>query len=241
MAAPLQGAAIFSSQSEMVAVEALEQRTHFAATPLSAYYPLAAGSQWVYHIVDDGQRRTDTETISSGMKRMHAQMVWQRVIDSSDGSGQNVNYENFSTSGQIQLHGVGDDSLSLIFSPPIVFPKLARVGQRAVTDGKLDAISDSGRTRGTYHSDIRVLGNEKVRVRAGTFNCLKVQFTVDISLKSQKSSMHAVDTQTAWMAKGVGNVKWIERDHTETTDNGRRKVDNSLSKSSLYSYSIAPH
>src|SRR6185295_3841581 len=57
MAAPLQGAAIFSSQSEMVVVEALEQRTHFAATPLSAYYPLAAGSQWVYHIVDDGQRQ----------------------------------------------------------------------------------------------------------------------------------------------------------------------------------------
>ena len=240
MAAPLQGAAIFSSQSEMVAVEALEQRTHFAATPLSAYYPLAAGSQWVYHIVDDGQRRTDTETISSGMKRMHAQMVWQRLIDSSDGSHE-VDYENFSTSGQIQLHGVGDDSTSLIFGPAIVFPKWAKVGQRTVMSGKVDSIDDSGRRKGTYRSEVKILGAQRVRVRAGTFNCLKVQFTIDFSVKWQNVSAHVIHTQTAWMAKGVGNVKWIETDHIETTDNGRHTTDDGVAKSSLSSYSIAAH
>ena len=72
----------------MFVVEELEQRRHLAGTPLSAYYPLVAGSQWVYNIVDDGKRRMDTETISSEMKRMHAQAVYQRVIDSSDGTQQ---------------------------------------------------------------------------------------------------------------------------------------------------------
>jgi len=80
-----------------------------------------------------------------------------------------------------------------------------------------------------------------VRVGAGTFNCLKVQFTVDFSIKSRNFSTHVIDTQTAWMARGVGNVKWIETDHTETTDNGRHTVDGGTSKSSLSSYSIAAH
>jgi len=168
---------------------------------------------------------------------MHAQSVYQRVVDSSDG-GHEVNYENFSSSGQIQLHGIGDDSLSMVFSPPVAFPKLAKVGQRTVMDGKIDMVEDSVRIRGIYHSEIRVLANEKVQVRAGTFNCVKVQFTIDLSLKFQKHAMHMIDTQTDWMAKGVGSVKWTEKSHTETTDNGRHKVEESLSKSSLSSYSI---
>ncbi|HEV8292787.1 MAG TPA: hypothetical protein VGP94_12725, partial [Tepidisphaeraceae bacterium] len=153
-----------------------------AATPLSAYYPLFRGSQWVYNVVDDGKRRTDTETIALQTKRMHGQQVYQRVIDSSDGE-RGFNYENLSGSGQIQFHGMGDNSLSLIFSPPIVFPKLARVGQRTEMDGKLDAIEESVRMRGTYHAEVRVVGTEKVRVAAGTFNCLKVQMTMDFSFK----------------------------------------------------------
>src|SRR4029078_7211946 len=71
----LRGAAIFLSQAKTFVVEELEQRTHLAATPLSAYYPLNRGSQWVYNIVDDGKRRTDTETISMQTKRMHGQSV----------------------------------------------------------------------------------------------------------------------------------------------------------------------
>jgi len=41
------------------------------------------------------------------MKRMHGQRVFERVIDGSDGR-HDRNYENFSTSGQYQLHRLAD-------------------------------------------------------------------------------------------------------------------------------------
>ncbi len=62
-----EGATIFSSQTENVVVEALEARTHLAATPLSAYYPLKPGWEWIYNEVNDGKNTTDTVSILSGM------------------------------------------------------------------------------------------------------------------------------------------------------------------------------
>jgi hypothetical protein len=66
----------------------------------------------------------------------------------------------------------------------------------------------------------------------------KVQFTIDLSFKTQ-FSMHSIDTKPI-DGEGVGRSNGPERDHTETTDNGRHKVRIVFSKSSLSSYSIAP-
>ena len=95
------GAAIFMPQD--FALEGLEQRTHLAAAPLSAFYPLIRGSTWSYDIVDYGKHLTSIETIATQTKRIHGERAFQRISDWSDGS-RGITFENFSAAGQLHLH-----------------------------------------------------------------------------------------------------------------------------------------
>jgi hypothetical protein len=171
------------------------------------------------------------------MRRLHGQSVFQRIVDSSDGE-RVFNYENYSANGQYQLHQIGNSSLLIGFNPPIAFPKFAKLGQSTSMEGRAEMRDGSRRLTGKYHAEIRVLGNEPMRVPAGTFSCVKVQAKVEWSFTYHNDSFSYTDTQTDWLGKGVGPVKWIEKTHLVETNNGRRKVEDGVSKSVLKSYSI---
>ena len=229
--------------SQDFALEGLEQRRHLAAAPLSAFYPLIRGSTWSYDIVDDGKHLTSIETIATQTKRIHGERAFQRISDWSDGS-RGITFENFSAAGQLHLHRAGDDSSHLTFSPAVSFPKLARVGQRVQTSGRLDFTDGSVHFTGTYHADAQVTGTERITIPAGTFATIKVRMKVTLSLEYHKNGdnivMKDVDTETEWLAKGVGTVKNVQKTHSDDTTNGRREVSDGMEIDLLRSYSI-PH
>jgi hypothetical protein len=102
-----------------------EQRTHLAATLLSAFYPLSLdrdGSTTLLTMASVG--RTPRRSLRKWC-RMHAQSVFQRMIDSSSG-GPSVNYENYSRRGRFSFTALV--MLSIVFSPPIAFPKNTKLG-----------------------------------------------------------------------------------------------------------------
>src|SRR3954463_6665599 len=100
--------------SPSIIVEALEQRTHLAATPLAAFYPLGPGSKWLYSVVEDGVKKSETYTILSKMGTIHGQSVFQRFRKESDGDS-DIELDNFNAQRQIQFHATVNDQEQLVF------------------------------------------------------------------------------------------------------------------------------
>ena len=223
------------------ALEGLEQRTHLAAAPLSAFYPLIPGSTWSYDIVDDGKHFTSTESIATQTKRIHGERAFQRISDRSDGT-RNLSLENFGAGRQLHLHRVGEDSTQVTFTPAVSFPKLARVGQRVQMNGRLDITDGSVHMTGTYHADDEVIGTERITVPAGTFATIKVRMKINLSVSYHKNGdnlvMKDVETETEWLARGVGTIKNVQKTHSDDTTNGRREVSDGMEVDVLRSYSI---
>jgi hypothetical protein len=64
------------------------------------------------------------------------------------------------------------------------------------------------------HGDASVLGQESVTVPAGTFkDAVKVEarMHMQIYLSGTKKTIQGTDVMTAWFVKGVGLVKYVER------------------------------
>jgi len=236
------GAAIFSSQSEIV-LEALERRTHLAATPFSAYWPLKVGTEWVYNQVDDGKHSTSTEKIVPGTEAVNGQRAFQRRVEEENGSW-TILLENLSAAGRVQIHRIRDSSTQTTLTPGWAFPKYAKVGQRSAMQGEAEFVLNSIRFRGDYHFDAEVLKMETVKVAAGTCSTVKIRVSDDIAVEYHKNGQNRTirftGTAVQWYAKGIGRVKEIGTTHVETNINGRhREADGSL-KDALRSYTAAP-
>ena len=233
-----------SSHSQMFVVEELEQRAHLAASQLSDYMPMTPGSQWVYNEVDDGVRSTSTETIAASTVRIHGQRTIQSIEE--DSSGRSISLYSISPSGEIQLQRIKDEDSTITFNSPVTYPKYFRLGQRAIIEGEVEIVFYSGqiRMKGEYHAEILSARREQVRVPAGTFSTLKVEMKLEMSGEYHKGGVNiefsAAGVVTDWSAKGVGSVKSSDKSHLEMAVNDRHKVEDSVSKSSLRSYTIAP-
>ena len=155
-------------ENASVVLEGLELRTHLAAAPLTAYFPMVAGAKWTFDVVDKGAhttRTTEVHTIGTKLKRIHGEMAFVRTERSSDGDS-SVTLSNVNSLGQIQFHKMGD----VTFTPPLVFPKLAKPGQSTHMEGRVDTVMGAFHPRGNYSADIRVVKMERLRVPAGMFS-----------------------------------------------------------------------
>jgi hypothetical protein len=206
--------------------------------------PMTPGSQWVYNEVDDGVRSTSTETIASSTVRIHGQRTIQSIEEDSD--GRSVSLYGIRPSGEMQLYRIKDEDSTITFKSPVTYPKYFRLGQRAIVEGEMEIVlnSEQIRMKGEYHVEILSARREQVRVAAGTFSTLKVEMKLEMSAEYHKDGINIEISSngilTDWSAKGVGTVKSSDRSHTELAVNGRHKVEDSRSKSSLRSYTIAP-
>ena len=231
----------FSSHSQMFVLEELEQRAHLSATLLSAYYPLKPGWEWIYNEVNDGENKTDTVSILSGMVRAHGERAFQLMKDNGDGPG--IMLVNVGKSGRVQFHRSHDDSSGLTYNPAFAYPKYAKVGQSSVMDGELDLFSDGGHVKGQYHIDSRVVKIEQVQVAAGTFSTIKIQSSLSIVLRKKvpggTNTIRGTTTSNLWLAKGIGKVKEIIRTHAVSDIGGKHEVEDNVCKDALRSYTPA--
>jgi uncharacterized protein DUF3108 len=90
------------------------------------------------------------------------------------------------------------------------FPQFNRKGVDFGTDLNQDGINEKADAQG----DSTVVGQESVTVPAGTFKeAVKVEahMQMQIHLSGTKKTVLGTDVMTAWFVKGVGLVKYVER------------------------------
>jgi hypothetical protein len=90
------------------------------------------------------------------------------------------------------------------------FPQFNRKGMDFGTDMDQDGINEKADAQG----DATVVGQESVTVPAGTFrDAVKVEarMYMQIHLSGANRTAIGTDVMTAWFAKGVGLVKYVER------------------------------
>jgi len=208
-----------------------------SATLLSEYYPMIRSSSWVYKVIDNGHHKTRTDTIIGRMTTVHGHSAFTQVHKWSDGV-ENADLENYSRTGQIQWHRLGDVS----FTPPLILPRLAKAGQH--THGEGAAVATAAfRPEGQYTVDFTVLKAEQIRVPAGTFSCVKVRMDLDLNVGRHSAqddiSIHVVASATSWWAKGIGMVKEVATGRAEATINGDHQVKKTAQTTTLSSYHIA--
>lgn len=90
------------------------------------------------------------------------------------------------------------------------FPQFNRKGMDFGTDMDQDGINEKADAQG----DATVVGQESVTVPAGTFkDAVKVEarMSMQIHLSGANRTANGTDVMAAWFAKGVGLVKYVER------------------------------
>ena len=116
------------------------------------------------------------------------------------------------------------------------FPQFNRKELDFDTDLDRDGIDEKADAQG----DATVLGQESVTVPAGTFkDAVKVEarMHMQIHLSSAKRTVQGTDVMTAWFVKGVGLVKYVERQELSPLDD-RGVVTDIMEE--LESYEIKP-
>ena len=116
------------------------------------------------------------------------------------------------------------------------FPQFNRKGLDFGTDLDQDGINEKADAEG----DATVLGQESITVPAGTFkDAVKVEarMHMQIHLSGAKRTAIGTDVMTAWFAKGVGLVKYVERQQLSQLED--RGVVTDITEE-LESYEIKP-
>jgi len=116
------------------------------------------------------------------------------------------------------------------------FPQFNRKGLDFGTDLDRDEINEKADAQG----DATVLGQESVTVPAGTFkSAVKVEarMHMQIHLSGAKRTTQGTDVMTAWFVKGVGLVKYVERQELSSLED-RGVVTDIMEE--LESYEIKP-
>jgi hypothetical protein len=116
------------------------------------------------------------------------------------------------------------------------FPQFNRKGLDFGTDLDRDGTNEKAEAQG----DATVLGLESVTVPAGTFkDAVKVEarMQMQIHLSGAKKTAIGTDVMTAWFAKGVGLVKYVERQELSQLED-RGVVTDIMEE--LESYEIKP-
>src|SRR5580765_2184698 len=116
------------------------------------------------------------------------------------------------------------------------FPQFNRKELDFGTDLDQDGINEKADAQG----DATVVGQESVTVPAGTFkDAVKVEarMHMQIHLSGTKRTTQGTDVMTAWFAKGVGLVKYVERQELSSLED-RGVVTDIMEE--LESYEIKP-
>jgi len=116
------------------------------------------------------------------------------------------------------------------------FPQFNRKGMDFGTDMDRDGINEKADAQG----DATVVGQESVTVPAGTFkDAVKVEarMSMQIHLSGANKTAIGTDVMTAWFAKGVGLVKYVERQELSPLED--RGVVTDITEE-LESYEIKP-
>jgi hypothetical protein len=182
-----------------------------------AYFPLAAGNQWLYNSTDSSTNTPllifDVTAAVNGTKTVQGQLATILTHTNSSTAAAPTDQYYASSGGGITYLGTTDpaDTITplLIPYPQLLFP---------VTTGTVSSIAGKNLTFGKDAAGKAITlnltqtivnsGLETVSVPAGTFaNAMKQVTTVNGTAVDGSQSILVSGTDTVWLAPGVGQVK----------------------------------
>jgi len=181
-----------------------------------AYFPLAAGNQWLYNSTDSSTNTPslifDVTAAVNGTKTVQGQSA---TIVTRTNSPTPVDQYYASSAGGITYFGTSDpaDTITplLIPYPQMLFP-VSTGTVSSITGKNLAFGKDAAGNAITLNLTQTIVnaGLETVSVPAGTFaNAMKQVTTVSGTALDGSQSIPVSGTDTVWFAPGVGQVKEI--------------------------------
>lgn len=203
---PLNGAVLGSPASAELTI-------HNADVLTRDYFPLTPGSEWKYLDAYENfpySVRVPFElvTINKVKTRSLKSMIdGSKSYFTNDSQGIRLHRFYFP---RVPVPGYGVRSLSLTASPPVLFAaEGAETGQTFNSQGSLRAvIYGLGSASMPYTASYTFLGYDTVKVPAGTYNVIK--------LKGEMNGFGEVISETYYLAKGIGMVKYEDSSLGET-------------------------
>lgn len=244
----------------LVATAAFDHRVCMAADealPIAQsadYFPDQIGNRWQYRgQISEGPIQTiDLKYFSNvsevtGTKNLNGITVTV-FHDSNPGNhGESESYYRRDVVGIVYYGSDPGTPLEKQITPYQIvrFPMKAPSSFQQFDRAGLDFGADMDRDGTDETVDVKgwssVVGRESVTVPAGTFHdTVKVEarMIMQIHLSGGEKSARGTDVMTAWFAKGVGLVKYVERQELSTVKEDRGVVTEIMEE--LEEYRIAP-
>jgi hypothetical protein len=204
------------------------------------YFPDAVGSRWTYKgQITDGPLQTIENKFFTNVSTVTGTMTIKGVAvtvfhDSNPGNhGPSDSYYRRDAVGIVYYGSDPGTPLEKQITPyqifrfpltiPSSFQQFDRTGLDFGTDMDRDGTDEKVDVRGWSS----VVGRESITVPAGTFHdAIKVEakMTMRIHLSAGRRTIAGLDVMTAWFAKGVGLVKYSERQELSAVKDDRGVV-----------------
>jgi hypothetical protein len=235
--------------SDVLAVE-----EPLAITQSDEYFPDTVGSRWTYRgQINEGPLQTIELKFFSNVSTVSGAQTIKGVAvtvfhDTNPGNhGPSDSYYRRDAVGIVYYGSEPGTALEQQLTPyqifrfpinvPSSFQQFDRTGIDFGTDMDRDGTDEKADTQGWSH----VLGRETVTVPAGTFkDAIKVEarMNMKIHLSASRRSVSGIDVMTAWFAKGIGLVKYSERQELSGVKEDRGVVTEIMEE--LEEYEIKP-
>ena len=205
----------------------LAQAPHEVVSAVDEYFPDKQGNEWRYRgqvieggLVDIAEKQfTNVSTVVGEEVREGITLTVFHDTNPGD-QGPSDSYYRRDAAGIRYYGSKPGTALEKQLVPyqiirfPIEIPSSFQQLDRRGLDLGLDLDRDGEAERVDVRAVVTVVGRETVTVPLGTFPesiRLEARMTMDVHLSQLKETVRGTDTMTAWFGRGVGLLKYIER------------------------------
>jgi len=203
--------------------------TKFVVDKSHEYFPDHLGNEWVYqgtmieggmvHIQDKDTRFTNVSKVT-GEENLEGVMVTVFHDTNPGNQGPSDSYYRRDVAGIRYYGSKPGTTLERQLVPyqivrfPLEVPSSFEQLNRKGLDLGMDIDRDGEKEKVDIVALVSVQGEETVRVPAGVYHGairLEAKMIMNVHLSESGESIQGTDTMTAWFARGVGLLKYIER------------------------------
>lgn len=204
------------------------------------YFPDAQGSQWTYRgqVVEGtlqsiAQKEFLNVSVVKGSETIKGVQVKVFHDTNPGNNGPSDSYYRRDAAGIVYYGSQPGTPLEKQLVPyqivrfPLMFPSSFQQFDRQGLNFGTDLDGDEKNERADVQATVAVIGTEAVAVPAGVYQDtirIEARMTMRIHLTAGKKTMVGTDTMTAWFARGVGLVKYVERQEVPSLSASRGRT-----------------
>lgn len=218
----------------------LAQTPQEVVSAVDEYFPDQEGNEWRYRgriieggVVEIGEKQfTNVSTVMG--EEVREGMTMTVFHDTNPGDqGPSDSYYRRDAAGIRYYGSKPGTSLEKQLIPyqivrfPIEIPSSFQQLDRKDLDLGLDLDRDGRTERVDVLAVVTVVGKEDITVPLGTFSesiRLEAQMTMDVHLTHLQQTVRGTDTMTAWFGRGIGLLKYVERQTVPSLRTNEDKV-----------------